>query len=123
MTEDGHNHHPGLADLYQHEIDGTNDDSMTTALKVKIATVMAARTSYTVVGDDLKPMSATQMINLHDKLISANPLHASPMEHCAKAPTWDELMVPDADAHNSAFGNFKGWLQYRKMFSNENVTK
>lgn len=53
-------------------------------LKIKISTVMAARTSYTVVGEDQKPLSYQRMLEIDTQLINANPVHASPMEHCAE---------------------------------------
>ncbi len=112
------------------------DNNEITDLKIKISTVMAARTSYTVVGDDLKPMTVMAMSNLHDKLVSANPLHASPMEHCAKAMNEKEMYahvrgIDSGMGHSYDFskndhgwsGNFQGFIQYRKMFKNENVTK
>jgi thymidylate synthase ThyX len=86
---------------------------------VKISTTMCARTSYTVVGEDLKPLSYTRLAKLHDELEAANPKHMSPFEHCAKNPENEDYI-------NSSFGwwgNFKGWIQYRKMISGENITK
>ncbi len=61
-------------------------------LMVKVSTFMAARTSYTVVGDDLKPMSYAKMIENHDKLAVADPVHASPFEHCGRNMTAKELI-------------------------------
>ena len=51
---------------------------------VKISTAMAARTSYTVVGDE-KEVDYFKMIELHDRLLSQDPPHSSPLEHCARA--------------------------------------
>jgi hypothetical protein len=103
-------------------------------LKVKIATARCARVSYENFegGDDYE-----KDIKLHDRLASMG--HWSPMEHCARAMTeeefklhirgtvaydgeednWEEMYVPD----NSILGwsgNFQGFIQYRKMFNNEN---
>lgn len=52
--------------------------------KVEVSTAMAARTSYTVVGDE-KEVKYSKMIELHDNLLEQDPPHSSPMEHCAKA--------------------------------------
>jgi len=71
--------------------------------KVKLATVMAARTSYTVVGDDLKPLSYPKMLELHDRMATADPLHASPFEHCARAN------------EGRPSRNFRGFTQYREL--------
>lgn len=51
---------------------------------VKISTAMAARTSYTVVGDE-KEVSYERLVSIHDKMAIQVPFHASPFEHCAKA--------------------------------------
>ena len=57
--------------------------------RVKISTAMAARTSYTVIGDE-KEVDYYGMIKLHDRLIAQNPPHSSPMEHCARAMSDEE---------------------------------
>lgn len=49
-------------------------------------------------------------IALHDRLITAEPLHASPAEHVAQA-----LAEP------TRVGNFVGWFQYRKTLPNEHI--
>ena len=56
---------------------------------VKISVSMAARTSYTVVGDE-KEISKEKHIDLHDRLISQDPPHSSPLEHCARAMSDEE---------------------------------
>lgn len=58
-------------------------------IPVKISTSMAARTSYTVIGDE-KEIDYERMIGLHDRLIAQNPPHSSPMEHCARAMSDEE---------------------------------
>lgn len=96
--------------------------------KIKCATVMAARTSYTVVGLDQKPMTLRRMCELHDEMLAANPKHMSPFEHCAQAMKEDDTinnvhyegehpLYPDGWS-----GNFRGFVQYRKMIPNENIT-
>ena len=72
-------------------------------LKVKIATARCARVSYlNYEGTD----DYTKDLILHDML--SNSGHWSPFEHCAKA-----------GFHSNS--NFSGeWIQYRKMFKNEN---
>lgn len=76
-------------------------------LIIKIATAKCARVSYTRVGEEGKPMTLDQDLQLHDRLKESG--HWSPFEHCAKA-TGPEY-----------YGNFKGWLQYRKFFHYENI--
>lgn len=83
--------------------------------KIKMSTVMSARTSFTVVGADQKPMLYQRMLGLHDEMRDAEPKHMSPFEHCGQAkgkndPEWWS-------------GNFRGFNQYRKMIEGENIKK
>jgi hypothetical protein len=57
--------------------------------KVKVSVAMAARTSYTVVGEE-KEIDYQAMIGLHDRLLAQDPPHSSPLEHCARAMSEDE---------------------------------
>lgn len=56
---------------------------------LKTSVAMAARTSYTVVGDE-KEIDYSKMIELHDRLLSQDPPHSSPLEHCARAMSDEE---------------------------------
>lgn len=118
-----------------------------TIKRVKLATVMCARVSYTVVGEDKKPLTYQRMIELHDEMANANPKHMSPFEHCARAMNSIEfdqyicgktnIEVVNNDGHgnlsvainldetksNGWSANLRGFIQYRKMFANENITK
>ena len=76
--------------------------------KVKISTAMAARTSYTIVGDE-KEIDYEKMIGLHDRLIAQDPPHSSPMEHCC-------ICVTDEDYNKSLKGEEKGWFRNYKGF-------
>lgn len=70
-----------------------------------------ARTSFTLF--DRSPHSCEDDYKLGVRLIRANPLHASPMEHQA---------TPDPLEHGShLWGNFYGWIQHRKLYPNESV--
>lgn len=81
----------------------------------KVATARCARVSYTVVGEEGKPANYENDIKLHDRLAASG--HWSPMEHCAR-------VMDDGYADiNWVSGNFRGFIQYRKMFNNENITK
>jgi thymidylate synthase ThyX len=105
--------------------------------KVKISTAMCARTSYTVVGDE-KEFGYDKQIALHDRMINQVPLHASPMEHCARAMSNEEYEIYvkgkikdfyldgvegeslDKDI-NGWCRNFKGFIQYREILENERL--
>lgn len=115
-----------MFDLTQNEID---KDEI--PFSVKIGSIMAARTSYTVVGTELSTWSIDKYVEKCNELSTANPLHASPFEHCARTMSAGEF---DNSFHkgdsgvgpefysNGWSGNFRGFIQYRKLFSNENIS-
>ena len=86
---------------------------------IKIATARCAQVSYTVIGEEGKPLDYAKLIALHDRLAKSG--HWSPFEHCAKVmPQY--LLGEGSSEHSKWSGNFKGFIQYRKMFKNENIT-
>lgn len=101
---------------------------------VKVSTAMAARTSYTVVGDE-KEINYENMIGLHDKLINQDPPHSSTMEHCARAMNYEEYTTFIKGECTKAMleedhiiapvltegwcRNFKGFIQYRHIIESE----
>ena len=100
-------------------------------IRVKIATARCARVSYTVVGEEGKPANYENDIKLHDRLAASG--HWSCFEHCARTMNQGEwtksyISTPLEDGVHSymhdagASGNFRGFVQYRKMFEKENIT-
>lgn len=116
---------------------------------LKLAVAYAARTSYTVVGEEGKPRDYKKDIELHDRLLESG--HMSPFEHCAQAMTEEEFTrnikgyvdgftENDGDVgiheryrifdgqktklyNDDMFGwchNLRGWKSYRSMIPNEN---
>ena len=95
--------------------------------KVKISTAMAARESYTVVGNE-KNIDYQKQLELHDRLISQNPPHSSPLEHCNRAMTDEEYesfikgnVDIGFDIPKDTQGwcnNIKGFIPYRYMIDN-----
>lgn len=95
---------------------------------VKIATGMAARASYTVIGDE-KEVSYETLIGIYDKMKAARPFHASPFEHCAPAMTEEEYYHYNRTYHkeldqpniknmvteNGWCRNFRGFIQLRHL--------
>ena len=69
-------------------------------LLIKASVARCARVSY-LTHDGQSP-SLKKDIALHDKLVVAKPIHASPAEHQAMARNDDEFLR-----------NFRGWSQYR----------
>jgi thymidylate synthase ThyX len=110
-------------------------------LKIKVASAMNARISYTVVGEEGKEPNYENDIKLHDRLVQSG--HWSPMEHCAQAMNYEEYHsnicgyakqpvysmgheVENGYTEEKACGwsgNFRGFIQYRKTFNNENIVK
>lgn len=110
---------------------------------VKISTVMCARVSYTVVGTELSEWTIDKYVKKCDELAAATPIHASPFEHCARTMSREEfeshingnVKIQNAARHLKLHeigdnpeaygwcGNFRGFIQYRKMIPNENITK
>lgn len=109
--------------------------------ELKVATARCARVSYTVAGEEGKPANYQNDINLHDRLSESG--HWSPFEHCAQSMTQDEydtyfsgrLVEVERTAEGEPYtaleptdegigfcGNFRGFIQYRKKFANENIT-
>jgi len=67
---------------------------------VKVSTARSARVSYLTF--DNKPSKLEDDIRLHDRLVVAEPMHASPAEHQATPLETDAFCR-----------NFRGWRQYR----------
>lgn len=90
--------------------DTTND--IETA-KLKIACARCARLSYKNFGsEEIYDYSAD--IRLFHALVDSN--HMSPLEHVACSMSPEEWQK----SANGYCGNFRGYVQYRKMFPNEN---
>ena len=67
-----------------YEMDGSeapNEDFITNCIKV--STAMCAGVTYTIAGEDGKPLDYEKLIKRHDML--AENGHMSPFEHCAKS--------------------------------------
>jgi hypothetical protein len=101
-------------------------EQCTTEDKVFMSVAMAARTSYTVVGEE-KELNAHALIGLHDRLLAWDPPHSSPLEHCAKAMTQEEYWSSFGTTSQNTKGNgwcnnLKGFIPYRYMVDNGNQT-
>lgn len=96
----------------------------------KISASCAAQASYRKIDTSLD-----KALNIYDKLVEMSPIHASPFEHVATPMSEEEYLargqakdvlnfynIPNSDQvmYN---GNFRGWTQLRKTFSDENYTK
>ena len=111
--------------------------------QVMVSVAMAARTSYTVVGEE-KEVNYEAMIKLHDRLLAQDPPHSSPLEHCARSMSNEEydafykgqlenkeftlidcktryLIGSGNQAEHGWCNNFKGFIPYRYMVDNGKV--
>lgn len=129
-----------LMDVILHTVsieERKKDDLVSTKnnYRIKIATGMAARVSYTTVGDE-KEVSYETLINIYEKMAKARPFHASPFEHCSQAMSKIEretfvrgiLESHQIGNHTQFFvdeegegwcRNFKGFIQLRAILENE----
>ena len=77
------------------------DNGVAIALQMSVA--RCARVSYN--GHDGKKTSVADDVALYTRLVCAEPMHGSPLEHQAR---------PAADPDHGS-GNLRGWVQYRKL--------
>ncbi len=73
---------------------------------IKVSAARCARVSY--LKHDGSAPNLMEDLALYDRLVGSEPIHASPIEHQARP-----MPVEHRDAF---FGNFRGWMQYRKQF-------
>lgn len=96
-------------------------------LAIKVATARCARISYNNFDGSVDYESD---IKLHDRLAESG--HMSPFEHCARVmhdeqyywnfPSHGNTDGDGSNIYNMWSGNFKGFTQYRKLFTTENQT-
>lgn len=103
--EDGEWHLPFISDLIKFFY--KESDSYKVLIKMSVA--RCARVSY--LNHEGKNPTLEEDIALYDRLLGSKPIHASPAEHQAQASANSFLVS----------GNFKGWIQYRKTLTNENI--
>jgi len=128
------NHDGTYAQAHKYNLENTLENCKALIQnRIKVATARCARVSYTVVGEEGKPANYENDIKLHDNLAKSG--HWSPFEHCAKVMTESEYYGhhatqgdgnPFGSNNKEEFGvsgNFRGFIQYRKTFNNENITK
>jgi thymidylate synthase ThyX len=93
--------------FFRHPDLTTEESSLTLQDQIKIAVARCARISYNNFNGTI---NIKDDIRLHDDLVANG--HMSPLEHVAFCDT-------DTRVHRS-YGNFKGWVPYRKTIPNEN---
>jgi thymidylate synthase ThyX len=80
------------------------------ATLIKRSVAKCARVSYK--NHDGTETTTEQDLALYERLVGGHPIHASPAEHQAQARSESSLKS----------GNFNGWIQYRQVLKNQNIT-
>lgn len=94
-------------------------------LAIKVSVARCARVSYKAF--DGSDSSIEKDLDLYDKLLAGEPLHASPAEHQATPDALVQVALGYGNISDPVYdfphqhGNFRGWRQYRKMLNNEFV--
>lgn len=94
---------------------------------IKVSVARCARVSYLT--HDGRQTSFEEDLTLYERLLGAQPLHASPAEHQATPDTYKIQGkglpgggIPYAEWQQSELhGNLHGWIQYRKTLAGEFV--
>lgn len=98
--EDGHWHLPYI--LYSDEFLSIED-------QCKISAARCARISYNPFDED--KANVKKDLELFDKLAGSKPIHASALEHQARADKWMKRS-----------GNFyRGWIQFRQLYESRHI--
>lgn len=90
---------------------GNTADKTWLNVLIKLSVARCARVSYYT--HEGKPPNIEDDLKLYDRLVGARPLHASPAEHQARPVGLFER------EKLSMTGNFRGWVQYRKLLEIE----
>lgn len=99
----------------------------------KVSVARCARVSYLT--HDGRQTTVEEDLQLYDRLVGAQPLHASPAEHQATPDqrttssytieyddgACDHVEAGEEWCNPSRHGNLRGWIQYRKTLPGENV--
>lgn len=95
----------------------TNHDVPELLVKKMVSAARCARTSYRTHSGEATDIKKD--IKLYTKLVGAQPIHASPVEHQATPDSYltkgKRWMSPERH------GNLRGWQQFRKFLPNENL--
>jgi thymidylate synthase ThyX len=92
--------HERVNDILNYYVNGNEVDEMDA---IKVSASCCAQVSYRLLDNSLE-----KAINIFDRLVTSEPIHASPFEHIATPIETNEWS-----------GNFKGWKQFRKTLKNE----
>jgi hypothetical protein len=114
----------GVWSAHYTDDDGVEHDKHNTTLEdaLKISSSCSAQASFRKADDSIEKGR-----NIYQRLVEADPVHASPFEHQAK-PMNDGVYSKIGDpwpvgathvdaGHNLWSGNFQGWIQHRQLIN------
>jgi thymidylate synthase ThyX len=89
---------------------------------LRVSTARCARVSY-LSHETGRRSTVAEDLALYDRLVGAQPLHASPAEHQATPDLqrWNTAIEERVWAHPEQWGNLTGWRQHRKLLPGEVV--
>lgn len=96
----------------------SSDSASQMICAIRSSVARCARVSYTSF-DTGKLSTIEEDLKLYDRLVGAQPMHASPAEHQATPDDFDESDTLYGWQNMHQWGNFVGWRQYRKMLKGE----
>ena len=92
----------------------------TTKQKIQLSTARCARVSY-LTHDGVRDVEKD--FELYERLVTASPPHASPLEHVATPYSANKAIIVNTENGDTRevpiLGNFVGWRQHRHEVSNE----
>lgn len=107
--------------LYSLDFEGQN--VLTAEQALKISASMCAQVSYRKSDQSLQ-----KALDIYDRLVNSEPVHASPFEHQAKcfdprdADCWPGRWLPGITHYTKDdqfySGNLRGWIQHRQLIPN-----
>lgn len=82
---------------------------------LKVSSSLCAQTSYRIANNSLE-----KALEVYEKLVVSEPVHASPFEHQATPiVAYENEGVTHMDKYGKYWsGNFCGWIQHRQLISN-----
>lgn len=99
-----------------------NDTEVSAEIAIKVSASCCAQVSYRKSDDSIH-----KAVQIYDRLINSEPVHASPIEHQATPinherarAAWDTVPgITHLDRHGTLHsGNFHNWIQYRQLVPN-----
>lgn len=94
-----------------------NRNSLTLELLRKMSAARCARVSYALFDGSKADIQSD--LELYEKLVGSQPVHASPTEHQASP----DYKLAGEWVHPHHWGNFDGWIQNRKLIKGEYIER